>query len=70
MPLANSKIIPAVFWVGFLALGFATSIGGPAKHRDHVARPAKTSLAPKELVAQTEKPTAAKTADRPAAAQD
>jgi hypothetical protein len=27
----ESKLMPLVFWVGFLALGFVTSYGGPAK---------------------------------------
>ncbi|WP_424362754.1 hypothetical protein [Methylocystis parvus] len=62
MSLANSKIVPAAFWVGFLALGFATSLGGPAKHRvDHAARPAKTSAQTQAMVAQTEKPAVLKT---------
>lgn len=57
MSLANSKIVPAAFWVGFLALGFVTSLGGPGKHHvEHVAQPAKTSAAAKSMVAQTEKP--------------
>lgn len=57
MSLANSKIVPAAFWVGFLALGFVTSLGGPGKHRvDHAARPAKTSVEAQAMVAQTEKP--------------
>lgn len=32
MSLADSKLVPAAFWVGFLALGFVTSLGGPDKH--------------------------------------
>jgi hypothetical protein len=57
MPLENSKIIPAAFWVGFLALGFVTSVGGPNKHRMYqVAQPTRAAVAPKAVVAQTEKP--------------
>ena len=33
MALDKSKFIPTAFWVGFLALGFVTSVGGPNKHR-------------------------------------
>jgi hypothetical protein len=41
MSLSNSKIIPTAFWIGFLALGFATSFGGPDKHRGaRIAQPA------------------------------
>jgi hypothetical protein len=59
MSLSNSKIVPAAFWVGFLALGFVTSLGGPGKHRvDHAARPANTAAAAQAIVAQTEKPAA------------
>ncbi len=59
MALDKSKLIPAAFWVGFLALGFATSLGGPNKHRvidQAMARPARTAVAP--VVAQTEPATA------------
>ncbi|QGM99307.1 hypothetical protein [Methylocystis parvus] len=57
MTLANSKLVPAAFWIGFLALGFATSVGGPAKrHTDLAHRPAKTAAVPVD-VAQSEKPT-------------
>ncbi len=55
MSLEKSKIVPTAFWVGFLALGFVTSLGGPAKHRaDHAAR-AKVSQT-EAVVAQSEKP--------------
>ncbi len=56
MPLANSKIIPAVFWVGFLALGFVTSLEGPKRRVQHAVRPASAATAPVALVAQGEKP--------------
>lgn len=39
MSFSNSRIIPAAFWVGFLALGFATNLGGPSK-----TQPVKSSL--------------------------
>lgn len=51
----KSKLIPAAFWVGFLALGFVTSVGAPNKHRviDRAAAgPARTVAAP--VFAQTE----------------
>ncbi|WP_442753367.1 hypothetical protein ACNHKD_10145 [Methylocystis sp. JAN1] len=61
MSLSNSKIVPAAFWVGFLALGFATSLGGPDKHRvEHIARPAKMPVATQSVIAETEKPAALK----------
>jgi hypothetical protein len=54
MSLEKSKIVPTAFWVGFLALGFVTSLGGPAKHRVvHAARAAQNVEA---VVAQSEKP--------------
>jgi len=57
MRFADSKIVPAAFWVGFLALGFATSLGGPNKHRpEHLAQPAKAAAAGEALVAQTARP--------------
>ncbi|WP_424363116.1 hypothetical protein [Methylocystis parvus] len=28
---SQSSFVPLAFWVGFLALGFVTSFGGPAK---------------------------------------
>lgn len=57
MSLEKSKIVPTAFWVGFLALGFVTSLGGPAKHRaDHASRPAATARGPEAVVAQTERP--------------
>lgn len=46
MALTHSKIVPAAFWVGFLALGFATSFGGPPRHRvEHVAGAGRTLVA-------------------------
>lgn len=33
MALAKSKIAPAVFWIGFLALGFVSSFAEPGKQR-------------------------------------
>ncbi|WP_457797289.1 hypothetical protein [Methylocystis sp. S23] len=70
MTLANSKIVPAAFWVGFLALGFATSLGAPGKHRvDQASKTVKTSLAPKAVVAQSDRPLDAK-AEIKAAARD
>jgi hypothetical protein len=54
MSLEKSKIVPTAFWVGFLALGFVTSLGGPAKHRvAHAAQPARVMEA---VVAQSERP--------------
>jgi hypothetical protein len=54
MALSRTKIVPAAFWVGFLALGFATNVGGPGKHRvEHVTGP-KADTA-KELLAQSDK---------------
>jgi hypothetical protein len=31
MTLSRSTIVPLAFWFGFLALGFVSSVGGPAK---------------------------------------
>ncbi len=33
MALANSKIAPAVFWIGFLTLGFVSSFAELGKQR-------------------------------------
>jgi hypothetical protein len=34
MMSSNSKFIPILFWIGFLALGFFTSVAAPTKtHR-------------------------------------
>ncbi len=53
MSFKKSKLVPTAFWVGFLALGFVTSLGGPAKHRpEHAARPARSE----QILAQSEKP--------------
>jgi hypothetical protein len=55
--LAKSKIVPTAFWVGFLALGFVTSVGAPAKHRvEHASRAVKALQADEAVVAQSEKP--------------
>lgn len=57
MSLEKSKIVPTAFWVGFLALGFVTSLGGPAKRVDHASRAAGKSIqAPEAVLAQSEKP--------------
>ncbi len=57
MSLEKSKIVPTAFWVGFLALGFVTSLGGPAKHRaEHGSRIGTSVRVPEAVVAQTEKP--------------
>ncbi|MGE5368071.1 MAG: hypothetical protein ACM3PD_00530 [Chloroflexota bacterium] len=54
MSLEKSKLVPTAFWVGFLALGFVTSLGGPAKHRvEHAARTASNAEA---VLAQSDKP--------------
>jgi hypothetical protein len=29
--ISQSNLVPLAFWIGFLALGFVTSLGGPAK---------------------------------------
>ncbi len=29
--LSNPNFVPILFWLGFLALGLVTSLGGPAK---------------------------------------
>lgn len=55
MALEKSKWIPTAFWVGFLALGFVTSVGGPSKRRvigQAAAPTARTAATP--MVAQTE----------------
>jgi hypothetical protein len=55
MFLSNSKIIPAAFWVGFLALGFVTSLVSPNKHRaERLAQPANP-VVEKSLVAESVK---------------
>lgn len=33
MTLAKSKIAPAIFWIGFLTLGFVSSFADPGKPR-------------------------------------
>lgn len=55
MALDKAKLIPTAFWVGFLALGFVTSVGGRNKHRvidQAAATPARVTITP--MVAQTE----------------
>jgi hypothetical protein len=59
MSFDRSKVVPTVFWVGFLALGFVTSVGGPNKHRiidQAAARPARAAVASDAVVARTESP--------------
>jgi hypothetical protein len=59
MALDKSKLIPTAFWVGFLALGFVTSVGGPNRHRvvdQAMARPTRTAILPDAVVAETEPP--------------
>ncbi len=57
MALEKSKIVPTAFWVGFLALGFVTSLGAPAKHRvDHLSRAPKAVAVPENIFAQSERP--------------
>jgi hypothetical protein len=59
MALDKSKIIPTAFWVGFLALGFVTSVGGPNKHRvvdQAAARQIRHPVASDAVVAQSEAP--------------
>ncbi len=46
MTLTDSKLAPVAFWLGFLALGFVTSIGGPDKHRLPTARVQKVVTTP------------------------
>ena len=61
MWLDKSKVVPAAFWIGFLALGFVTSFGGPDKHRviDQVATwSIRTAAASRTVLAQTESPSA------------
>jgi hypothetical protein len=42
MTFTNSKMVPVAFWIGFLALGFATSLGGPdRRHADRSMHGAK-----------------------------
>lgn len=56
MRLNNSQIIPVAFWVGFLALGLATSFAGGSKHGGGPTHVAKSSVqklqspAPKALI--------------------
>lgn len=33
MAINTSKIVPTAFWIGLLALGFVTNVGGPGKDR-------------------------------------
>lgn len=61
MPFSESKLVPAAFWVGFVALGLATSLGGPNKrHSQRIAQPAGIPAATQALVAERDvKPAAA-----------
>ena len=52
--MRNSKIVPVAFWVGFVALGVITSLGGPARPRADLAMRAQNA----SVVAQTERPAA------------
>jgi hypothetical protein len=58
MSLSNSKIVPAAFWVGFLALGFIISLGGPnRRHAESVTQPSNPIAAQAidaEIVKKTE----------------
>lgn len=70
MSLEKSQIVPTAFWVGFLALGFVTSLGSADRHRaEQSSRPAKVGALHKAYVAQTNEPVAAKI-DVKTAAQD
>lgn len=52
MTLAKSKIAPAVFWIGFLALGFVSSFAEPGKERkSHI--PGKQLLGADALLVET-----------------
>ncbi|MGJ0392337.1 MAG: hypothetical protein ACR650_06195 [Methylocystis sp.] len=63
MLLSKSKIVPAAFWVGFLALGFVTSFAGPDKRcTANCAARGKSAIAEKAVVAKTEKITKTGTA--------
>ncbi len=53
MSIEKSKLAPTAFWVGFLALGFAASLGSPAKHR---ASDSGQPIIEAQVLAQTEKP--------------
>ncbi len=56
MLLAKSKIVPAVFWIGFLALGFVTSFASPDKHcSSNCAARGKSAIAERAIVSKTEK---------------
>lgn len=57
MWLDKSKILPTLFWIGFVALGVVTSIKGPDKQRviDIAATWSPiTAAAPHSLLAQTQ----------------
>ncbi len=43
MAFANSKLVPTAFWIGFLLLGFITSVFGP--DRRAARAPAKEGAA-------------------------
>lgn len=45
MRVTNSQIVPVAFWVGFLALGFATSFEGRSHEASvKLARPAAAKI--------------------------
>ncbi len=47
--ISQSNYVPFAFWIGFLALGFVTSFGGPAKThppKDAVALDAERGRGP------------------------
>ncbi len=57
MSLEKSKIVPTAFWIGFLALGFATNAAAPGKHRiEHASRASKAVAVSGSVIAQSEKP--------------
>jgi hypothetical protein len=45
MAFANSKLVPAAFWIGFLLLGFITSFSGPDRRAARGLGPAKEGAA-------------------------
>jgi hypothetical protein len=57
MLLEKSKVVPTAFWIGFLALGFATNVAAPGKHRvEHASRASKAVAVSESVIAQSEKP--------------
>ncbi|BDV34947.1 hypothetical protein [Methylocystis iwaonis] len=53
MALAKSKIAPAIFWIGFLALGFVSSFAEPGKQHKALAS-GKQQPAVDALLAETD----------------